>query len=154
GHLAHRFAFNLRRDLFTHMQRLSLRFHDSQRTGDLTSRLTADIHAIQDVLAHGSVQFCSNAFLLVGMVSLIFWVKWQFALAAMSMAPLLFWTVFRSTHRIKAAAREARISSGLLASVAQETLASIRIVQGLAQEDQQTERFQTHNETSLRVHEE
>ena len=62
--------------------------------------------------------------------------------AALWVAPLLFLTVFRYTHRIKGAARAARKSDGLLAAVAQESLASIRIVQGLAQEEQQIERFQ------------
>jgi subfamily B ATP-binding cassette protein MsbA len=80
------------------------------------------------------------------------WLNWQFALAALSVAPLLFWTVFRYTSRIKAAARDARASDGLLASVAQETLTSIRIVQGLAQEDQQSERFQVQNAGSLRAY--
>src|SRR5260370_4895547 len=85
------------------------------------------------------------------MVAMMVWLNWQFALAALSVAPLLFWTVFRYTSRIKAAARDARASDGLLASVAQETLTSIRIVQGLAQEDQQTERFQVQNTGSLRA---
>jgi subfamily B ATP-binding cassette protein MsbA len=86
------------------------------------------------------------------MVAMMVWLNWQFALAALSVAPLLFWTVFRYTGRIKAAARDARVSDGLLASVAQETLASIRIVQGLAQEDQQVERFQVQNAGSLRAY--
>src|SRR5260370_10632762 len=85
------------------------------------------------------------------MVAMLVWLNWQFALAALSVAPLLFWTVFRYTSRIKAAARDARASDGLLASGARETLTSIRIVQGLAQEDQQTERFQVQNTGSLRA---
>jgi subfamily B ATP-binding cassette protein MsbA len=80
----------------------------------------------------------------------MFWLNWQFAFVALAVAPLLFWTVFRYTHRIKVAAREARVSTGLLASLAQETLASIRIVQGLAQEEQQNDRFEAQSESSLR----
>src|SRR5712664_2557972 len=150
GVVGQRFVFDLRCRLFAHMQRPSLRFHDTQRRGDLITRLTSDIQAIQDLVSNGLIVFGSNAFLLIGMLVLMFWLNWQFAFVALAVAPLLFWTVFRYTHRIKVAAREARVSTGLLASLAQETLASIRIVQGLAQEEQQNDRFQTQSETNLR----
>src|SRR6267143_1563974 len=150
GNVGQRFVFDLRYQLFAHMQRLSLRFHDTQRRGDLITRLTSDIQAIQDLISNGLIVLGSNAFLLIGMLILMFWLNWQFAFVALAVAPLLFWTVFRYTYRIKVAAREARVSTGLLASLAQETLASIRIVQGLAQEEQQNERFQAQSESSLR----
>jgi len=150
GIVGQRFVFDLRCQLFAHMQRLSLRFHDTQRRGDLITRLTSDIQAIQDMISNGLIVLGSNAFLLIGMLILMFWLNWQFAFVALAVAPLLFWTVFRYTHRIKVAAREARVRTGLLASLAQETLASIRIVQGLAQEEQQNDRFQAQSESSLR----
>lgn len=148
GHVGQRFVFTLRRDLFAHMQRLSLRFHDHQRTGDLITRITGDVGAMRDVVSSGAIVLGSNACLLVGMLSLMLWLNWRFALASLSMAPLLFWTVFRYTGRIRLAARRARKSDGLLASVASETLSSIRIVQGLAQEEQQIGRFQMQNAES------
>jgi len=149
GDVGRHFAFELRRDLFAHLQRLSLRFHDRQRTGDLTTRLTSDIQNMQDAVANAAPTFASNALLLAGMVVMMLWLDWRYALIALSMAPLLLWTVFRYTHRIRSAARAARKSDGLLASVAQETFASIRIVQGLAQEERQGDRFQAQNQTSL-----
>lgn len=152
GDVGQRFVFLLRSDLFAHMQRLSLRFHDRQRIGDLITRLTSDIQSIQDIIANGTILFVSNGCLLLGMLTLMLWLNWQFALAALSVSPLLFWTIFRYTNRIKAAARAARVSDGLLGSVAQETLSSIRIVQGLAQEDQQDERFQTQSRNSLHAY--
>ncbi len=150
GIVGQRFVFDLRCRLFAHMQRLSLRFHDTQRRGDLITRLTSDIQAIQDLISNGLIVLGSNAFLLIGMLILMFWLNWQFAFVALAVAPLLFWTIFRYTHRIKVAAREARVSTGLLASLAQETLASIRIVQGLDQEERQNDRFQAQSESSLR----
>src|SRR5947208_14721087 len=86
------------------------------------------------------------ASLLMVMLVFMFWLNWQFALISLSVAPLLFW-VFCYKSRIKVASRQARASTGLLASLAQETLASIRIVQGLAQEEQQNERFQARSES-------
>jgi subfamily B ATP-binding cassette protein MsbA len=149
GDIGQRFVFDLRSRLFSHLQSLSLRFHDTHRRGDLVTRLTSDISAIQDVIANGIIVLGSNAFLLVGMTALMFWLNWRFALVSLAGSPLLFWAVFRYTRRIKVAAREARVRTGLLASLAQETLASIRIVQGLAQEDQQSDRFQIQSASGL-----
>jgi subfamily B ATP-binding cassette protein MsbA len=149
GNIGQRFVFSLRRDVFTHMQRLSLRYHDRQASGDLITRLTSDMHAIQEMITNGTILLVSNGCLLVGMVVLMLWLDWRFALASLAVAPLLFWTVLRYTRRIKAAARQARTSEGLVASVAQETLTSIRIVQGLAQEQQQSDRLGAQSASSL-----
>ena len=151
GNVGQRFVFDLRRDLFAHMQRLSLRFHDTQKTGDLTTRLTSDIQSIQDFIANGVIVFGSNTLLLTSMAALMFWLNWRFALASLSIAPLMFWMVYRHKLLVKRATRKARTSTGLLASLAQETLASIRMVQGLAQEDQIDERFQVQSEGSLQA---
>jgi len=91
GDIAQHFVFAIRRDLFAHMQRLSLRFHDQQRTGDLITRLTSDTQAIQEMIANGIPVFATNACLLMGMLVLMFWLNWQFALISLSVAPLLFW---------------------------------------------------------------
>ena len=147
GDLAQHFVFAIRRNLFAHLQRLSLRFHDQQRTGDLITRLTSDTQAIQEMIANGLTVLATNTCLLAGMLVLMFWLNWRFALVSLSVAPLLFWTVFRYKRRIKSASRQARAGVSQLASLAQETLASIRIVQGLAQEEQQDERFQARSET-------
>src|SRR3989442_579197 len=152
GDVGQRLVFTLRRDLFAHLQRLSLRFHDEQRTGDLIARLTSDIEAIQEMVANGIIVFGSNAFLRTAMLVLMFWLNWRFALASLAAAPLLFLTVFRYKRRIKIAARKARASASLLTSLAQETFASVRIVQGLAQEEQQDERFQAHSESNLQAY--
>lgn len=147
GNLAQHFVFAIRRDFFAHLQRLSLRFHDRQRTGDLTTRLTADTQAIEEMIANGLTLLGTSSCMLAGMLVVMLWLNWRFALVSLSVAPLLFWTVLRYKLRIKAASRKARAGTAQLASLAQETLASIRIVQGLSQEEQVDERFQERSET-------
>src|SRR5437667_2599521 len=87
GKVGQRYVFALRRDLFAHIQRLSLRFHDRQRTGDLTHRVTSDIQSIQDFIVNGSIVFGSNGFLLIAMLGLMLLLDWRFALAYLSIAP-------------------------------------------------------------------
>ncbi|PYT05860.1 MAG: ABC transporter ATP-binding protein [Acidobacteria bacterium] len=151
GLIGEHFTFDLRRRLFAHMQRLSLRFHDRQRTGDLTTRLSGDINAIDDLLTDSSHIVVVNAFLLTGMLAIMLWINWRFALVALSVSPLLFLTILRFRWRIRGAAREARTSDGLVTSMAQETLASIRVVQGLVQEEQQDDRFEAQGRVSLQA---
>ena len=152
GQVGQRFVYELRRNLFAHMQRLSLRFHDRQRTGDLTSRLTSEVQAIQDMVANGLIMLASNFFQLAAMLALMFWLNWRMSLATLSVTPLLLWVAFRYTGRLKVAARNARLSTRRMAALANETLSSIRIVQGLAQEEQQDARFQERSETNLHAY--
>src|SRR5436189_4654309 len=65
-----------------HLQRLSLRFHDHQRTGDLTTRLTSDTQAIQEMIANGITVLGTNGFLLAGMLVVMFWLNWQIGRAS------------------------------------------------------------------------
>jgi subfamily B ATP-binding cassette protein MsbA len=154
GDVGQRFVYSLRQHLFAHMQRLSLRFHDRQRTGDLMTRITSDTRSIQDFVEGDTDTFLDNTIRLTVMIGLMLWLDWRFAMCALSIAPFLFLTVYRYTRRIKAASKRGRVSEGLLASIAQETLSSIRIVQGLAQEEQQAERFRVQSANSVEAYRE
>src|SRR5215472_18833454 len=102
---------------------------------------TGDAQDIRDVLANAISVVCSDGLQFVGMLVLMFWLDWRLTLVTLSVIPFLLLALFRYTYRVKLAARRARKSTGLMASLAQETLASIRIVQGLAQEDHIAGRF-------------
>ncbi len=149
GDVGQRYVFTLRQNLFAHLQSLSLRFHDSQRTGDLTTRLTGDIQAVRDLISDTISLVCSDGLQLVGMIVLMLWLDWRLTLVTLSVTPILLFAVFRYSTRMKQAARKARKSTGLMASLAQEALASIRVVQGLAQEGQIEARFRARNEDNL-----
>jgi ATP-binding cassette, subfamily B, bacterial len=144
-----RVVFALRSALYGHIQRLSLRFHDEQRTGDLVARVTGDVQAIQDMVTTGLLSLLSNGLTLAGMVVIMAAMDWQFAILALSLTPLLFVIVIRYTRRIKQASRLARRKEGEVTAVAQETFAAMRLVQAFTREDYEQERFQRQNEESL-----
>src|SRR5260370_74608 len=89
GDIGQRFVFVLRRNLFAHMQRLSLRFHDRQRTGDLITRLTSDIQALRAVVSNVSLLLISTGCLLVGMALMMARLNCQFAHPARAVHPLV-----------------------------------------------------------------
>ena len=78
---------DLRRTLYSHVQRLSLSYHDHKQTGDLISRVTSDIDAIQSFIASGVLGAFINGLTLVGMVGVMFYINWRFTLVALSVAP-------------------------------------------------------------------
>lgn len=144
-----RVVFALRSALYGHIQRLSLSFHDARRTGDLLARVTGDIQAIQAMVTTGLLTLVSNGLTLAGMVLIMAFMDWQFAILALSITPLLFFVIFRYTRRIKQASRLARRKEGEVTAVAQETFAAMRLVQAFAREDYEDERFRRQNEESL-----
>jgi len=133
---------DLRRTIYSHIQRLSLAYHDRKQTGDLISRATSDIDAIQSFIATGLLGALVNSLTLVGMVGVMFYVNWRFTLIALSVAPLLFLVVYRYTRLIKKASREVRKKEGEIVSVIQEVLSSIRVVKAFAREEYEQRRLE------------
>jgi len=133
---------DLRRSLYSHLQRLSLAYHDQKRTGDLISTVTSDIDSIQSFITSGLLGVLINAITLVGMVVVMFYLNWRFTLIALSVAPVLFGIVYTYTRRIKKASREVRKKEGEIVSVIEEVLGSIRVVKAFAREDYELKRLE------------
>jgi subfamily B ATP-binding cassette protein MsbA len=136
---------DLRRVLYSHVQRLSLAYHDHKRSGDLISTVTSDIDAIQSFITSGLLTVLINSITLVGMIAVMFYLNWRFTLIALAVAPILFAVVFAFTRRIKKAARDLRKKEGEIVSVIQEVLSSIRVVRAFAREDYEQQRLETQS---------
>jgi subfamily B ATP-binding cassette protein MsbA len=135
-------AHDLRSMLYFHIQRLSLAFHDQKRTGDLISRVTSDIDALQSFITSGLLGALISSLTLVGMVGVMFYLNWRFTLIALSVAPVLFLVVYSYTRRIKQAARAVRKKEGEMVSVIEEVFSSIRVVKAFAREDFEQRRLE------------
>jgi subfamily B ATP-binding cassette protein MsbA len=146
---------DLRRTLYNHIQWLSLAEHDQARTGDLITRVTSDIEAIQDFISSALLGMLVNGMTLVGMIGVMFYINWRFTLIALLIAPALFLVVYSFTRRIKKASRAVRKKQSELVSVVQEVLTSIRVVKAFAREDYEQQRFESQSlesvETALRA---
>jgi ATP-binding cassette subfamily B protein len=135
-------SYDLRLSIYAHIQRLSLAFHDQKRTGDLISRVTDDIEAIQSFIMNGLLGVLINVMTLAGMIGVMFYLNWQFTLIALSVVPVLFVMVYSYTRRIKKASREVRKKEGEITSVVEEVLSSIRVVKAFAREDYEVRRLE------------
>ncbi len=140
---------DLRRVLYSHIQRLSLSFHDHKRTGDLISRVTTDIDAVQSLISNVLLGLVVNVLTLVGMMLVMLYLNWAFTLIALLVAPGLFLVVYHYTHRIKRASRAMRQQEGEVVNVLEEVLSSIRVVKAFAREDYEQKRFERESRESV-----
>src|SRR5258708_17766500 len=140
---------DLRRVLYSHIQKLSLSYHDQKRTGDLISRVTSDIDAVQNLISNVLLGILVNVLTLVGMVAVMFYLNWTFTLIALAVAPGLFLVVYYFTRRIKKASRDMRRKEGEVVSVLEEVLSSIRVVKAFAREDYEQKRFEQESRESV-----
>ncbi len=144
-------SYDLRLTIYAHIQKLSLSFHDNKRTGDLISRVTDDIEAIQSFIMNGLLGVLINVMTLLGMIGVMFWLNWKFTLIALSVVPILFVIVYSYTRRIKKAAREVRKKEGEITSVVQEVLSSIRVVKAFAREDYEVRRLEQESLEAVEI---
>jgi ABC-type multidrug transport system fused ATPase/permease subunit len=132
---------DLRGAVFTHLQRLSLRYHGSNRVGDLTTRVTGDVERTQDLAVQTMATMLPNALLVVGMFSVMMVLDPVFTALAVLFAPLMVIATHKSTVALKIASRRARKADGQVAAAASEGLNAIHLVQAFTLEKHQSDRF-------------
>ena len=147
--VAKRVGYELRHMLYHHVQRLSLSFYEQRRTGDMVVRLTSDIDATEDLISSAALGIALDVLTLVGMMTVMFYLDWRFSLIGLSVAPFLFIIVYRLTRRIKKATRAVKRKESELASVVQESIASVRVVKAFAREDFEEQRLDHESQESV-----
>jgi ATP-binding cassette subfamily B protein len=142
---------DLRRMLYNHVQHLSLAFHTQKRTGDLISRITSDVEAIQTFIVSDLLGLVVNFLTLTGMALVMFYLNWRFTLIALSVAPLLFGVTYFYTRRSKKASRDVRRKEGEIVSLLQEVLSAIGVVKAFGREDYEQQRLERESAESVQL---
>lgn len=145
-----RIVADLRRALYSHLHQLSFSFHDRRRTGDLLVRLTSDIRMLRMALVKLPVELSESTLLILGMSVVMLVMDWQLALMAFVLLPALGLLVRRYRTPMKAAVRAQRQQEGHIASVATDSLAAVRVVQGFGLEEREVDRFAGANKKELK----
>ena len=108
--VAQNVAHDLRMRAYHHLQRLSLAYYDQHQVSTSLSTLNTDIETIQDFASSGTLAILVDLLSLFGMLILMFWLNWDFALVAAAAAPLLLWFVSRFKKAVKKATQEVRLN--------------------------------------------
>jgi ATP-binding cassette, subfamily B, bacterial len=136
-----RFLLNLRTRVFAHVQGLSLHSLDRRRLGDLLSRLTSDIQAIESFILAGIGEGLSALVRILIFGGALFYLDWRLAGVSLIIAPLFYFAARYFSQLVKHAAREKRRRSGSLSAVAEESLGNASLVQSLNRQAVEVARF-------------
>jgi ATP-binding cassette subfamily B protein len=141
----------LRRDLFEHLQTLSLSFFDRHPHGELMSRLTNDMDAINRVVSQNVIELFSGLLTLVGVVIVMFALNFWLALASMIVLPAMLWFVGWVGKRTRSGYREYQVRLGQLNGQLEEMFSGQRVIMAFGQEASTLERFDRANESTRDV---
>ncbi|HUO38328.1 MAG TPA: ABC transporter ATP-binding protein [Mycobacterium sp.] len=133
---------DLRVRLYHHLQQLSLAYYDTHRVGNILSTLTSDVQTIQSFASASTLNIFTDVLTLTGMVFVMFFLRWDFALIALGVTPLLAIFVLRVNKAVRTAVKEVRTRQSDLLSTLQEGLQSIQVVQAFGREDLEEQQLQ------------
>ncbi|NOU76808.1 ATP-binding cassette domain-containing protein [Paenibacillus sp. LMG 31458] len=146
GRLGNRVAYHLRNALYNKLQYLSFQYYDQARTGDLMSRLTADLEAIRQFIGFGFAQLLNVMLMLVFGMGMMFSINWKLALLTMITMPFLAFTAIRFEGKIHPAFRMVRQSLSTMTTAVQENITGVRTVKSFAREPHEVTKFSARNE--------
>jgi len=144
-------VMSLRRELFHHLQSLSLRYHRRERLGDILMRLTGDIVMLREMVVSALLSTVSHTLVVLGVLCVMLSINWRLTLVAAAIAPVLFLVLSVFRVRLIEAAALQRKREGQLVSSAHEVLQAVHVVQANTAEEHEENRFRDMNRRSLRA---
>jgi len=148
--VGYRVVYALRREVFTHLQQLSLSFHNRARSGDLLSRIVADTNDLRNVFSDDILDFCSHMLMVIGMFVILFVIDWRVGLIAASTLPFLGYSLFHLFAKTRASSKAQKKHEGQVASRMSEVLMAIPLVQAYAREKHEAAQFDAVTAKTLR----
>ncbi|MCU0643182.1 MAG: ABC transporter ATP-binding protein/permease [bacterium] len=145
-------VFDIRIEIFRHLQRLSLAFFDRNPVGRLVTRVTTDVEALSEWFSAGVVSVFGDVFLLIGIIVVMISVNWKLALITFSVIPILAYIVFFIRKKIREAYRDIRVRIARINAYLQENLSGMMVVQIFNREKKNFNKFDELNASHLEAH--
>lgn len=150
GHvMGAKMEYDMRRDIFNHMQKLSFSFYDDAKVGQLMSRITSDLFEITELLHHGPENIILSILKITGAFLILVNINGWLVLAAFLVLPFMFFFAFRLNRRMRRAFKQNREKIALINAQIEENLSGIRVVKSFANEDIEARKFQVGNDGFL-----
>ena len=138
---------DIRRDLFRHMQELSFDYFDHNRTGQLMSRLTADLFDITELAHHGPEDIFISGVTIVGALAVMFSIQWQLALVIALILPVFFMVIWACRKSMSEASRRSKQQTAIINADIESGLSGIRTAKAFANERAELAKFETSNDS-------
>ncbi|MCL5999231.1 MAG: ABC transporter ATP-binding protein/permease [Chloroflexi bacterium] len=138
--------YDLRGQLFGHIQQLSLRFYDNRPVGKIMSRITSDVGTINELISGGMTTILVEGFSLIGIVALMLVINWKMALVAFCITPSFYLLFGRLRNRIESNWVNVRKSTSNLNANLNESINGVRVTQAFSREERNIARFERINQ--------
>ena len=138
---------DIRRDLFRHMQELSFDYFDRNRTGQLMSRLTADLFDITELAHHGPEDIFISGVTIVGALAIMFSIQWRLALVIAVILPIFFLVVWKCRASMQEASRRVKQKTAVINADIESGLSGIRTAKAFANEQAELRKFEDSNDS-------
>jgi len=142
-----RVMYDMRQEIFAHILRLPLKFFDHAPVGRLVTRVTSDVQAINEMFTSMLVNLFRDAFLIFGIMIVIFRLDWRLALAIAAFFPVIVLAAWQFRNRVRTAYREVRKQIARMNAYLQESISGMRIIQVFVQEHKANEQFDEINQS-------
>lgn len=153
GYVGHamgaKIEYNMRAEIFEHMQKLSFSFFDDQKVGQLMSRITSDLFEITELLHHGPENIILSVLKLFGAMIILFGINKWLVLAAFAILPFMFIFAYVMNKKMRAGFKESRAKIADINAQIEDNLSGIRVVKSFANEDIENDKFKTGNDKFL-----
>ena len=137
---------DIRRDLFRHMQEMSFDFYDTNRTGQLMSRLTSDLFELTELAHHGPEDLLTSIITIIGALIVMASIRWELALVVGLMIPIFLVVVMTMRKGMSTASKERKQKVGHINTEIESSLSGARTAKAFANERAETARFDDANE--------
>ena len=151
GWIGQRLLLGLRRDLFAHLQKLSLRFYDNNEVGRVMSRVTSDVTALQDLMTSGFLTIVGDVAGIFISIGFLMYFDVRLALVTFTVVPILVLTMAIWQNYSRRAFVRVRQAIAVVNANLQENVSGVRVIQSLSREDENAERFDSVNKQNLRA---
>jgi ATP-binding cassette subfamily B protein len=142
-------AYDLRDQLYQHLQRLSFSWHDRAQTGQLMARATSDVEQLRNFTGRAFMQLLQIISMSVAIIAVLFAMNWKLAIVSILVLPLLFRTVSTYQRKVRPLFNQVQEELAVLASIVQENLAGAKVVKAFAREWDEIRRFDQQNDRLL-----
>ncbi len=136
---------DMRSELFRHLHKLSLNFHNNYSVGRLMSRLISDVGILQDFVTWSITGLARSGFILIGVIIAMLALNWQLALVTFALIPLMLWLTEYWRQRVRTAYRSTRIRLALINGYLNESISGIRVTQSFTREARNFRHFDDLN---------
>lgn len=144
--------FDMRSQLFAHIQNLSLSFFDRNPVGRLVTRVTTDIESLHQMLSSGVVAIFGDIFTLAGIVIALLILNWKLALVTFSVLPALFYATFLFKKKVRETYRQIRVRIARINAFLQENITGMSVVQIFNREHRNFQKFDKLNFDHLQAY--